>query len=113
MVRGGGAGGGDGEGDGLARRNGLACWLCRNRRSHRRRIHRKRGRVAGHTSGRVADQHCELRPVVGTGRGWRGVGGRGGTVERDAVLPPLITQRGGARRGHAEGGSLTGGDRLV
>jgi len=80
----------------------LAGRLGCDRRTHRSRIHRKDGGVAGNTSGGVSDEHGELRAVVGAGGGWSGVTGGSGSEDSHAALIPLIAQRGSARRYHAE-----------
>src|SRR6266699_383391 len=69
--------------------------------------------VAGHTSSCVADCHGKLRSVVGTRCSGRGIAGRSRTTDRRAIFLPLIAQRSGARGGYAEGGCLTGRDRLA
>src|SRR5207245_4057621 len=76
-------------------------------------IHSEGGGAAGHTSGRIADHHRELRPVVRTACGWGGVAGRSRPRDSRTVLVPLIAERGSPCGGYAEGGRLAGRDGLA
>src|SRR5207245_237882 len=82
------------------------CWW-------RNAIHGEGGGVAGRTSSRVADRHCELLSIVGTRRRWRGIGRSGRTADGRSILPPLIAQGSGACGSDAKRSALTRGDRLA
>src|SRR5439155_15221385 len=95
IVERGGAGGGHGEGRGLAGGDGLAGGLGRDGGRHGRGVHGEGGGVAGHAARRIGDDHGELGATVCGRCRWRGVGRCRRRVDGDAVLPPLIVERGG------------------